>query len=74
MSRSAARRLSVPTKAGRRQLTHEDERWFEQPGAFGDENMKGEDVYDNRTEHEKAEIPCAGNGDEDTVSGDLEIV
>lgn len=28
--------------------------------------MKGENVYDNRTEHEKAEIPYAGNGDEDT--------
>ena len=55
-----------PDKKGGEQ-DDEHERWAEQAGAFGDEGVEGEDVYDDRAEHQKAEIPREGNRDEDAA-------
>jgi hypothetical protein len=41
-----------PKKEGGEQYD-EHERWAEQAGAFGDESVEGEDVYDDRAEDEK---------------------
>ena len=42
----------APEKEGGEQCD-EHERWAEQASAFGDESVEGDDIYDDRAEHEE---------------------